>query len=216
MKKSIFSKVAAAVVAGAMVLGMTVTAFAGNADSMLDDKNVVVVYGVDETTEEANGWLNMNGYKITDVYGLTYYVTYDQAELDDSEKWIGGGVGWNSDSTGWASTEWGKASGEKPVSIEDTLDGTSGTITIKSDTPVFAEDDTWAQAWIQTWGGTVTVTGIDLLGSDGKPLSASGSDAPADDTPSGDSAATTAVIFAAVAALAVAATVSVKKYAVER
>lgn len=94
----------------------------------------------------------------TAVEKVTYYVTYDQAELDDAEAWIGGGIGTNSESTGWAMTEWGKASGEKAIAIEDTLDGNKGTITYDmSKFGGFADTDTYAQVWLQAWGGTVTV-----------------------------------------------------------
>ena len=92
----------------------------------------------------------------TAVEKVTYYVTYDQAELDDAEAWIGGGIGTNSESTGWAMTEW--ASGEKAIAIEDTLDGNKGTITYDmAKFGGFADTDTYAQVWLQAWGGTVTV-----------------------------------------------------------
>lgn len=94
----------------------------------------------------------------TAVEKVTYYVTYDQAELDDAEAWIGGGIGTNSESTGWAMTEWGKASGEKAIAIEDTLDGNKGTITYDmAKFGGFADTDTYAQVWLQAWDGTVTV-----------------------------------------------------------
>lgn len=94
----------------------------------------------------------------TAVEKVTFYVTYDQAELDDAEAWIGGGIGTNSESTGWAMTEWGKASGEKAIAIEDTLDGNKGTITYDmAEFGGFADTDTYAQVWLQAWGGTITV-----------------------------------------------------------
>lgn len=94
----------------------------------------------------------------TAVEKVTFYVTYDQAELDNADTWIGGGIGTNSESTGWAMTEWGKASGEKAIAIEDTLDGNKGTITYDmAEFGGFADTDTYAQVWLQAWGGTVTV-----------------------------------------------------------
>lgn len=94
----------------------------------------------------------------TAVEKVTFYVTYDQAELDNADFWIGGGIGTNSESTGWAMTEWGKASGEKAIAIEDTLDGNKGTITYDmAEFGGFADTDTYAQVWLQAWGGTVTV-----------------------------------------------------------
>lgn len=94
----------------------------------------------------------------TAVEKVTFYVTYDQAELDNEDVWIGGGIGTNSESTGWAMKEWGKASGEKAIAIEDTLDGNKGTITYDmAEFGGFADTDTYAQVWLQAWGGTITV-----------------------------------------------------------
>lgn len=94
----------------------------------------------------------------TAVEKVTFYVTYDQAELDNEDVWIGGGIGTNSESTGWAMKEWGKASGEKTIAIEDTLDGNKGTITYDmAEFGGFADTDTYAQVWLQAWGGTITV-----------------------------------------------------------
>ncbi len=118
----------------------------------------------------------------TAVEKVTYYVTYDQAELDDAEAWIGGGIGTNSESTGWAMTEWGKASGEKAIAIEDTLDGNKGTITYDMAAfGGFADTDTYAQVWLQTWGGTVTVDKAVVTVADD--AAAPAEEEPAEETP---------------------------------
>lgn len=119
---------------------------------------------------------------VTAVEKVTYYVTYDQAELDDAEAWIGGGIGTNSESTGWAMTEWGKASGEKAIAIEDTLDGNKGTITYDMAAfGGFADTDTYAQVWLQAWGGTVTVDKAVVTVADD--AAAPAEEEPAEETP---------------------------------
>ena len=118
----------------------------------------------------------------TAVEKVTYYVTYDQAELDDAETWIGGGIGTNSESTGWAMTEWGKASGEKAIAIEDTLDGNKGTITYDmAKFGGFADTDKYAQVWLQAWDGTVTVDKAVVTVADD--AAAPAEEEPAEETP---------------------------------
>ena len=197
MKK--FAKVLACVLALTMLCSF---AFAGNADDFLAD-GVITGYGTDEATGEANGWLNANGFEITDAYGVSFTIELSADELADEEFWIGGGFGVNSTSTGWLSfAEWGKASGEKPISIEDNLDGTTCTIKWVADAPIFTAEDTWCQFWIQAWGGTMTVTGADILGADGNPLGATVEDAPADSQPAtGDATSIVALALVAVVAM---------------
>lgn len=126
---------------------------------------------------------------VTAVEKVTYYVTYDQAELDDAEAWIGGGIGTNSESTGWAMTEWGKASGEKAIAIEDTLDGNKGTITYDmAEFGGFADTDTYAQVWLQAWGGTVTVDKAVVTVADD--AAAPAEEEPAEEAPAEDEPAT--------------------------
>lgn len=207
-------KILACVLALTMLCGV---ALAGNADDYLTD-GVVVGYG-EEEDGTANGYLNANGFAITDAYGVTFTVELSADEIANEETWIGGGLGVNSTSTGWYAVEWGKASGEKPIAIEDGLDGTTCTLTWLSDSPIFTADDTWCQFWIQCWGGTMTVVGCDILGADGNPLGATvdtstdaTTDATTDAQPStGD--ATSIVLLAGVAVMAMVGVVASKKRA---
>lgn len=107
------------------------------------------------------------GYNVTDVYGFTLKIS------GDIDSGVGGGVGFNSASTGWESHEWGNADAGKE------LNGSEGTLTIMKDAPVFQESDVtdptnpYAQIWMQQWWGTdVTIDGIDVLGADGVVLTA--------------------------------------------
>lgn len=136
------------------------------------DGSTVLLYGED------GGYLVANDMALTDVYGVKYYVTFDDAELADENVWVGGGVGANSDSTGWEQHEWGKASGNKEI----TPDFENGTITWYNGEPIFTEDETYAQLWIQTWGGTVTVDSVELLDANYVPETPTVEDEPVVDT----------------------------------
>lgn len=145
--KKIIATVAAAAVA---VSAMAVSAFA--------IKDYPDGYTLDLIAE---------GYNVTDVYGFTFKIS------GDIDSGVGGGVGFNSATTGWESHEWGNADAGKE------LNGSEGTLTIMKDAPVFQESDVtdptnpYAQIWMQQWWGTdVTIDGIDVLGADGVILTA--------------------------------------------
>ncbi|MBO5384268.1 MAG: LPXTG cell wall anchor domain-containing protein [Ruminococcus sp.] len=106
-------------------------------------------------------WSADTGISPTEVYGVTYHIEFNADEVANEATWIGGGIGANSQSTGWLSNEWGRV--DKPI----IADLENGTVTWLSETPVFAEDDTYCQFWIQAWGGTIAVKGADILGADG-------------------------------------------------
>ncbi len=197
------SKIMAVAAATAVAATFSISAFAGTADEFMTVTEAkpgdatVVVYGTNEDTEEPNGYINSNGYSLTDVCGVQFKVQLDDAELADEEFWIGGGIGVNSDSTGWKSVEWGKASGEKAIAIDDTLEGNVATIVWMNEgnAPIFTAEDTWAQAWVQTWGGTVKVLEADLLDKDGKVIgeaAAPATEAPATEAPATEAPATDA------------------------
>ncbi len=113
-----------------------------------------------------NAYATSNGIDITSVYGYRVTTQFPVAEATDEAAWIGGGIGANSNSTGWASTEWGKASGEKPIVAEFDENGVC-VIELLGDAPVFAADDAYAQLWIQCWGGTMNIISVDVLGEGG-------------------------------------------------
>jgi chemotaxis protein histidine kinase CheA len=112
-------------------------------------------------------WAIDAGVAQTDVYGVTFHVTFE-----GNAEWYGGGIGANSNSTGWKSIEWGTNSKEITADVEN------NTITWLSDSPIFAESDEYAQLWLQTWTGKVTVNSADVLGQGGTILSTD--DAPAE------------------------------------
>ena len=156
--KRILAAAAASVVA---VSAMTATV---SADQFVNSNNGVN-YIVD---------LLADGYNALEVYGVTFTISGDFAESG-----IGGGIGFNSDSTGWAQHEWGDADAGKEITITE-----DNKITLLMDAPAFAESDTtgenpYAQVWISKWwGNDATVEGVEVLGAGGTVLSA-GNAAPA-------------------------------------
>lgn len=165
--KKIIASVAACALA---VSAMAVNTFALTTSThMSDDKGTLYVIS-EKPEEEKPSWLTYSGYELTDIYGVTFHVTFGDAE------WYGGGIGANSNSTGWKSIEWGTNS------KEITADKENGTITWLSDSPVFKADDKYAQLWMQVWSGadSMTINSIDVLGKDGAVLSDDVSDADAE------------------------------------
>lgn len=159
-----FKKIIASVAAAALaVSAMAVNTFALTTETHRTDATLYIVS--EKPDQEKPSWITNSGYTIEDVYGVTYHVEFKAEEVADPATWIGGGMGANSNSTGWKQIEWGRADKEVIADLEN------GTITWLSTTPVFKTSDKYAQFWLQTWGGTVTVKSIDVLGKDGVILS---------------------------------------------
>lgn len=109
----------------------------------------------------SNAYCTSNDVDVTSIYGVRFNGKFNADEIADEAAWIGGGIGANSNSTGWASTEWGRV--DKPI----TCDLENGTVEWLSDSPVFAADDAYAQLWLQVWGGTYEVESVEVLGKGG-------------------------------------------------
>ncbi|MGN1341477.1 MAG: NPXTG-anchored protein [Oscillospiraceae bacterium] len=125
------------------------------------------------------GYIDATGADITEIYGVKFNVTFDDAEVANDEVWVGGGVGPNANSTGWEMHEWGKESGMKEI----IPDFENGTITWFKGEPIFTDAEEYAQLWIQTWGGTVTVESVELLYADYDGSDIVEPSAPAEETP---------------------------------
>jgi hypothetical protein len=124
-----------------------------------------VVYLV--TDDGTPAYLDDADIDLTDIYGVIFKGTFSDDEIADEETWIGGGIGPNSNSTGWTYTEWGRT--EKPIAI----DYDNGTVAWLSDSPIFQDDEEYAQLFVQTWGGTVSFEEVALLGADGEIIAGS-------------------------------------------
>ncbi len=205
MKKSVFSKVAVAVVAGAMVLGMAVTAFAADP---------VATGSVTESANPGVDPVMIDTTDLTDDQRASIASVECYFNLDSD--YMNGGGGYNKDGATWTAFD------------QYTIEAAGDTTVVLPVEGYALSEDGSDSLQVQFWwlnakedgAGSFTLNGIALKDASGNVLKTIGTvpseNPPADDTPTGDSAATVAVILAAVAALAVVATVSVKKFAAER
>lgn len=177
MRNFVASIAACAVAASAMAL--TVGAQVTNGNTTGDDGSLFYMYDV-----------LAEGGDVTAIYGVKVEMT-----VGDLTNGCGGGFGFNSESTGWKSIEWGNADAGKALSFDE-----NGDFTYTSDAPIFATSDTYCQIWLQNWWGCdVTVDNITLLGADGNALTAGGAEeeTPEETTPAADDDADTTTTAAA-------------------
>ena len=163
---------AAAIAASAMSL----VSFAADPVALSADLSGGTVSLIDELNEDGSvktqGVLTGSGVALTDVYGIDFNVTVgaDTAAAIEAGEWVGGGIGYNSDSTGWASTEWSFQDGVKPVTGVKADDG-SYDFVLKGDAAAFADTDTFAQVWLQNWSTSdFTFNAVTLLSKDGNAI----------------------------------------------
>ena len=162
------TKILASVAACALATSaMAISAFAAVTNGNTEGSDGTMFYMIDCLTD----------YDVTAIYGVTFDLSWT-----DEGNGCGGGVGFNSESTGWKSIEYGNEGSDKALILD-----ANGDFTYTSETPIFA-DDTYAQVWVQHWWGSeVTVENITVLGKDGKPLAKKGAEAtPDDDTKTED------------------------------
>ena len=163
------TKILASVAACALATSaMAISAFAAVTNGNTEGSDGTMFYMIDCLTD----------YDVTAIYGVSFDLSWT-----DEGNGCGGGVGFNSESTGWKSIEYGNEGSDKALILD-----ANGDFTYTSETPIFAADDTYAQVWVQHWWGSdVTVEGITVLGKDGKPLAKKGAETtPDDDTKTED------------------------------
>ena len=108
-----FKKIVATLAAAALsVSALSVSAMALSTKDYLKDG---VVY-VNADKPEDPTWAIDAGVAQTDVYGVTFHVTFE-----GNAEWYGGGIGANSNSTGWKSIEWGTNSKEITAAYEEKI-----------------------------------------------------------------------------------------------
>lgn len=109
----------------------------------------------------------------------------DVMDLKDAT-WMGGGIGFNSESTGWAQHEWSFQDGVKELTWVANEDDETFTITLDNGAPVFATTDTYAHVWIQSWDHEpfeFEIVDFQLLNADGVDIRDIKADAPVVDEP---------------------------------
>ena len=171
------SKILAGMSAAALAASMmSLAAFADETATVKADLTGGTVSLIDEKDDDGvvtkTGVLTGTNVKLSDVCGIDVNVTVgaDSAAKIEAGDWIGGGLGYNSESTGWASKEWSFQEGAKDVTGVKAADG-SYDFVLKGTDPVFADTDTYAQVWLQNWTTEdFTFNAFTLLDKDGNPL----------------------------------------------
>jgi hypothetical protein len=176
-KQMKISKILAGMSAAALAASMmSLAAFADETATVKADLTGGTVSLIDEKDDDGvvtkTGVLTGTNVKLSDVCGIDVNVTVgaDSAAKIEAGDWIGGGLGYNSESTGWDSTEWSFQEGAKDVTGVKADDG-SYDFVLKGTDPVFADTDTFAQVWLQNWTTEdFTFNSFTLLDKDGNPL----------------------------------------------
>ena len=171
------SKILAGMSAAALAASMmSLAAFADETATVKADLTGGTVSLIDEKDDDGvvtkTGVLTGTNVKLSDVCGIDVNVTVgaDSAAKIEAGDWIGGGLGYNSESTGWATKEWSFQEGAKDVTGVKAADG-SYDFVLKGTDPVFADTDTYAQVWLQNWTTEdFTFNAFTLLDKDGNPL----------------------------------------------
>ena len=171
------SKILAGMSAVALAASMmSLAAFADETATVKADLTGGTVSLIDEKDDDGvvtkTGVLTGTNVKLSDVCGIDVNVTVgaDSAAKIEAGDWIGGGLGYNSESTGWASKEWSFQDGAKDVTGVKAADG-SYDFVLKGKDPVFADTDTYAQVWLQNWTTKdFTFNAFTLLDKDGNPI----------------------------------------------
>lgn len=171
------SKILAGMSAAALAASMmSLAAFADETATVKADLTGGTVSLIDEKDDDGvvtkTGVLTGTNVKLSDVCGIDVNVTVgaDSAAKIEAGDWIGGGLGYNSESTGWASKEWSFQDGVKDVTGVKAADG-SYDFVLKGTDPVFADTDTFAQVWLQNWSTKdFTFNAFTLLDKDGNPI----------------------------------------------
>ena len=224
MKK--FKKVLAAVLAGTMVLGaLATTAFAAQKTDGLADgtaylninngdwkdfdaewKNAEIKgngdYTVSMTAKEAQNLAQFNALEVVNgesKFGFNYVITVNSIKVNGEEAKIADGYTCSADGKGVITrvnlyNEWNKPDKEAVAGDDKHIDNRAADGDVMSKTACMI--DSSKLKGVTSVEVSFTVSGLD--------------------TAAGDASATTALVFVAVAALVVVATVSVKKFAVER
>lgn len=219
-------KVLAAMAAMAVAATMAISASAAFDVPAENIKDGATAFLIGDESKGENGPFNEKGADLAQYVAVEFTLELNEAEAADcaggGETWVGGGFGFNSDSTSWEQHEWTpKALDEngepvKEITLEKVSDGVyKGTFKREDGSSIFKAEDTYAQVWMQDWStknaklvGVKLLTADDLAGGGETPTEPSTPDTPSDDTP--DTGVTAGLAFAGLA-LAGAAVVATKK-----
>ena len=146
--------VAAIIASTACVIAVVLPAGATtNTPNLVSYSNLVNKNGVLSLYEEdADGipttdMLSANGVQRTDVYGIKYHFNLSQ-EIISGEELIDGCVGVNSSTDGWVAIPWSNFDSNPYYILKIANDGT---LTYVSEEPLFDNEDTFCQIYLQMW-----------------------------------------------------------------
>ena len=152
---------------------MTLKTDLKTADGKVENTAVVLLTELNKDgSVKATSVLDGTGLTNLDVYGATFNITLGSsiAEKLEKDEWVGGAIGWNSESTDWNATEYCWKDGVKDITAVKQADG-SYNVTRTSDKAVFTGTDTYSQAWLQIYNeDDYTINSVTLLGKDGKAI----------------------------------------------
>lgn len=149
------------------------------------------LYLLGEESKGENGPFNDDPASLANYVGVKFTIAVDDDAIAqqavNGEIWLGGGVGFNSTSTGWESHEWcfqpyakdddgnpvdedgdGKPDPVKELTWNKVSDGVYEVVFVRADgAPIFTDAEEYAQIWLQDWSGDyaghVSLSSVTLL-----------------------------------------------------
>lgn len=187
--------VIAAVAAVAVAATTTVTSFAAAAfkGSINEQSGMFVCL----LSDDANVPMFTSFEPMKDLVGVELTVKAEDKRAIESAiaegTWVGGGLMFNSNSTGWEQHEWSFQKGAKELTFMPTEKRGIYTLTYTQDKPIFAATDTYAQICAQNWSEGVAqfeIVEFKLLNSKGEDIrDAASEEKPAETTKPADTTA---------------------------
>lgn len=187
--------VIAAVAAVAVAATTTVTSFAAAAfkGSINEQSGMFVCL----LSDDANVPMFTSFEPMKDLVGVELTVKAEDKRAIESAiadgTWVGGGLMFNSNSTGWEQHEWSFQEGAKELTFQATEKRGVYTLTYTQDKPIFAATDTYAQICAQNWSEGVAqfeIVEFKLLNSKGEDIrDAASEEKPAETTKPADTTA---------------------------
>lgn len=178
--------IAASAAAALAASTVAATASAITINGVADAGSGIFVFLLDEKKPEALYTDMSLASTITKVTLTISTKSFEDVEDLKGATWMGGGFGFNSESTGWESHEWSFQDGVKELTWAADEKEETYTLTFDKGAPIFAATDTYAQVWIQSWDHEpfeFEIVDFELLNADGVDIRELKADAPVEDTP---------------------------------
>ncbi len=178
--------IAASAAAALAASTVAATASAITINGVADAGSGIFVFLLDEKKPEALYTDMSLASTITKVTLTISTKSFEDVEDLKGATWMGGGFGFNSESTGWEQHEWSFQDGVKELTWEADKKEETYTLTFDKGAPIFAATDTYAQVWVQSWDHEpfeFEIVDFELLNADGVDIRELKADAPVVDEP---------------------------------